>query len=83
MFGVIVQAVHFFFVPETRSTVMLNKHAKKIRKNDPDAKVRGPTEDHRLNWKTDVGAIMGRPYKVSPMKEPQCLSDTDCTYRCW
>jgi MFS family permease len=62
-FGGFVQLMHFFCVPETRSTIMLNRRAKKIRKGDPNANVRGPTEDHKIDWK-DVGAIMGRPYKM-------------------
>lgn len=62
-FGGLVQLIHFVFVPETRSTIMLNRRAKAIRKEDPSANVRGPTEDHKIDWK-DVGAIMGRPYKM-------------------
>jgi hypothetical protein len=63
MFGALVQAVHFFAVPETRATIMLNRKAKEIRKDQPNTNVRGPTEDHKIDWK-DVGAIMGRPYKM-------------------
>lgn len=62
-FGLLVQLIHFFFVPETRSTIMLNRQAKKIRKEDISVNVKGPTEDHKIDWK-DVGAIMGRPYKM-------------------
>lgn len=62
MFGVVVQLVHGFCVPETRSTVMLNKEAKKQRKKS-SANVKGPTEDQKIDWK-DVAAIMGRPYKM-------------------
>lgn len=62
-FGALVQLIHFFCVPETRSTIMLNRQAKAIRKNDPNANIRGPTEDHKIDWK-DVAAIMGRPYKM-------------------
>lgn len=61
--GVTVQAAHFFFVPETRSTVMLNKKAKKMRKADSTCTVRGPTEDEKLN-KKEILALMGRPYKM-------------------
>ncbi|KAH7079148.1 major facilitator superfamily domain-containing protein [Paraphoma chrysanthemicola] len=61
IFGVVVQAIHFFFVPETRSTIMLNHQAKAMRKVDPEKRVRGPTEDHRIDWR-DVAKIMGRPY---------------------
>lgn len=61
--GATVQAIHFFFVPETRSTVMLNKKAKKMRKADPTCTVRGPTEDEKFKW-SEAGALMGRPYKM-------------------
>jgi hypothetical protein len=50
---------------------MLNRQAKKMRKDDPRVKVRGPTEDHKIDWK-DVGAIMGRPYKML-VTEPRVL----------
>jgi MFS family permease len=63
-FGLLVQVIHYFFVPETRSTIMLNRQAKKIRKEDGNANVKGPTEDHKISWKNDVGPIMGRPYKM-------------------
>ncbi|KAF2132414.1 MFS general substrate transporter [Dothidotthia symphoricarpi CBS 119687] len=62
MFGCVVQGVHFFVVPESRATVMLNKHAKKLRKAG-QGDVRGPTEQHKLD-KKEILAIMGRPYKM-------------------
>ena len=61
--GGTVQAIHFFFVPETRSTVMLNRKAKKMHKTDDACTVRGPTEDKRLDWSHAL-ALMGRPYKM-------------------
>ncbi|KAF9698887.1 hypothetical protein EKO04_002920 [Ascochyta lentis] len=61
--GVTVQTIHFFFVPETRSTVMLNKKAKKMRKADATCTVRGPTEDEKFKW-SEAAALMGRPYKM-------------------
>lgn len=61
--GVTVQIVHFFFVPETRSTVMLNRKAKKMRKTDSECTIRGPTEDEKFDWK-HAAALMGRPYKM-------------------
>ena len=42
---------------------MLNKVAKKQRKQNPDANVVGPTETEKLNLKK-CGKIMGRPYKM-------------------
>ncbi|XP_014559172.1 hypothetical protein COCVIDRAFT_13793 [Bipolaris victoriae FI3] len=63
MLGATVQAIHAFYVPETRATVMLNKEAKRRRKINPDDNVVGPTEEKKLDWKK-VGSIMGRPYKM-------------------
>ncbi|KAH5371875.1 hypothetical protein HBI48_034190 [Parastagonospora nodorum] len=62
-FGATVQLIHFFCVPETRSTVMLNRQAKQIRKADPSVNVRGPTEDERIKGK-EIAVIMFRPYKM-------------------
>lgn len=42
--GGFVQVIHFFIVPETRTTVMMNRIAKKRRKEDPTANVWGPDE---------------------------------------
>jgi len=44
IFGGFIQAVHFFTVPETRSTIMMNRIAKARRKADPTANVWGPDE---------------------------------------
>ena len=63
--GVTVQAVHLFTVPETRSTVMLNRKAKELRKADSTGActVRGPTEGVKFSF-GDAFALMGRPYKM-------------------
>jgi len=42
--GVVVQAIHFFTVPETRVTIMMNRIAKKRRKADPNLNLYGPDE---------------------------------------
>jgi len=44
IFGGFVQLLHFFTVPETRTTIMMNRIAKKRRKADPSANVWGPDE---------------------------------------
>lgn len=62
-FGLLVQLIHLLFVPETRSTIMLNREAKKLRKADPSNEVSGPTE-HQMVDKWEVLAIMVRPYKM-------------------
>ncbi|CAA9965750.1 hypothetical protein PTNB73_07025 [Pyrenophora teres f. teres] len=61
--GVTVQAVHYWTVPETRATIMLNKAAAKKRKANPRSNVFGPTEDEKIGIKK-VLEIMGRPYKM-------------------
>lgn len=45
IFGGFVQIMHYFFVPETRTTVMMNKIAKKMRKSGENPNIYGPTED--------------------------------------
>ncbi|KAF1941555.1 multidrug transporter [Clathrospora elynae] len=60
-FGCVVQVIHFFFVPETRSTIMLNKLAKKRFKKGEN--VVGPTTHQKIDTR-EVLAIMGRPYKM-------------------
>ncbi|KAI2602776.1 MFS general substrate transporter [Hypoxylon sp. NC1633] len=44
IFGGAVQVLHFFTVPETRTTIMLNQIAKKRRKTGVDPNVYGPDE---------------------------------------
>ncbi|KAF7195998.1 putative transporter [Pseudocercospora fuligena] len=44
IFGGFVQILHFFTVPETRTTIMMNRIAKKRRKANPEANVWGPDE---------------------------------------
>ena len=64
IFGVIVQLVHFFTVPETRSTVMLDRKAKNMRKQS-HVNVYGPNGGkslrERLSWK-EIKKTMWRPY---------------------
>ncbi|KAI0153064.1 major facilitator superfamily domain-containing protein [Xylariaceae sp. FL1272] len=69
VFGVLVQAFHFFFCGETRSTVLLDRHAAKLRKLTPAnaATYVGPTE-HKC-WKDyfkmeQVFTIWLRPFKM-------------------
>ena len=44
IFGGFVQALHFLLVPETRTTIMLDRIAKKMRKNGENPNVYGPNE---------------------------------------
>lgn len=66
IFGAVVQAVHFFAVPETRASVLLDKEAQRRRKSGEDANVYGPNEIRgtffqRLDMK-HVLKLMWRPY---------------------
>lgn len=44
IFGAVTQALHFFLVPETRVTCILDKEAKKMRKSGADPNIYGPNE---------------------------------------
>jgi MFS family permease len=62
--GGIVQAAHFILVPETRATILLDREAKKRRKNG-DKNIYGPNElrpfKERFSMK-EVGKIWWRPW---------------------
>ena len=53
IFGVVVQAIHFFMVPETRVTVIMNREAKRRRKAGEDDNIWGPYElkEHRMEMR--------------------------------
>lgn len=60
--GGIVQAFHFFLVPETRVSIMLDREAKKRRKNG-DGNIYGPNElkEKRFSGK-EIARIWWRPF---------------------
>ncbi|KAI0397633.1 MFS general substrate transporter [Xylariaceae sp. FL0594] len=65
--GVTVQLLHLLLVPETRSTVLLNKQAKRLRRNGRSPNARGPTE--HMTWRqyampSEMLAIWFRPFKM-------------------
>ncbi|KAI1177843.1 major facilitator superfamily domain-containing protein [Nemania sp. FL0916] len=67
IFGVCVQLLHLFLVPETRSTVRLDAHAKYLRKHMNVHDVYGPTE-HKT-WRQyvmprEVLTIWLRPFRM-------------------
>lgn len=63
MMGGIVQAVHFFCVPETRTTVILDREAKKRRKAGEE--VYGPNEVKKNRFSAkQVGLIWWRPFQM-------------------
>jgi hypothetical protein len=73
IFGGATQILHFFTVPETRATIMLDQEAKKRKKADPNSKWVGPHDGgHNLSYK-EVVAIWIRPFKMFAT-EPIVLS---------
>lgn len=61
--GGATQVLHFFLVPETRATILIDREAQRRRKNGED--VWGPDElkTPRLDWK-DVLRIWRRPFEM-------------------
>ena len=62
IFGVVVQLFHFFLVPETRSTVLLTKEAKR-RRRDNQEDIWGPNDVKKLTFKEVIGTML-RPYHM-------------------
>ncbi|CAO1633995.1 unnamed protein product [Parajaminaea phylloscopi] len=73
IFGGAVQILHFFTVPETRSTILLDREAKRRRKAG-DENIWGPNElkENRLSPK-ELGRYIARPF-VMFVQEPIVLS---------
>ncbi|GAB7347342.1 hypothetical protein MBLNU459_g4282t1 [Dothideomycetes sp. NU459] len=75
IFGVSVQAIHFF-MPESRSTILIDREAKRRRKTGEDPNVYGPNElkRPRVSLK-EAGKIWIRPFEMF-FREPivLCLS---------
>ena len=76
IFGVATQIAHFFFVPETRTTVMMDRIAKKRRKNGTNPNIYGPNEitpfKDRFSFK-EVLITWTRPFKMF-LTEPIVLT---------
>jgi MFS family permease len=76
LFGAATQVVHFFLVPETRTSIMLDKEAKHRRKSGEDDSVYGPNElkEKRLDV-NELLWISVRPFEMF-LREPivLCLS---------
>ena len=64
LFGAATQIIHFFFVPETRTTIMLDKEAKRRRKAG-EQNIYGPNEmgGSRISMK-EVLTIWYRPFEM-------------------
>lgn len=67
IFGGFVQALHFFFVPETRTSIMLDKIAKQKRKSGEDLNVYGPNELVPYRERFSVREVLAtwiRPFRM-------------------
>jgi MFS family permease len=75
IFGVAVQAIHFF-TPESRTTILMDRAAKKMRKNGVDSNVYGPGEITPISERLDFKEIMETWTRAFVMfiKEPIVLS---------
>lgn len=75
IFGAVTQAI-IFFMPESRSTIIMDKEAKRRRKTGEDPNIYGPNElkSPRISMK-EAGKIWMRPFYML-LKEPivLCLS---------
>ncbi|KAL5340674.1 major facilitator superfamily domain-containing protein [Aspergillus crustosus] len=73
MFGGVTQIMHFFLVCETRSTILLDREAKRRRTSGEDPNVYGPNElkTPRLEF-GDVLRIWRRPFEMF-LREPIVL----------
>jgi MFS family permease len=75
LFGAVTQALHFF-MPESRSTILLDREAKRRRKTGEDANIYGPNElkSPRISLK-EAGKVWLRPFEMF-LREPivLCLS---------
>jgi hypothetical protein len=75
IFGGVVQIIHFF-MPESRSTILLDREAKRRRKTGEDPNIYGPNElkKPRISLK-EAGKVWIRPFEMF-LREPivLCLS---------
>ncbi|KAL8831978.1 MAG: hypothetical protein Q9170_005072 [Blastenia crenularia] len=72
IFGLATQALHFFWVPETRATILLDREAKR-RRSDGQTTVYGPNEmkKRRITFE-EVITIWYRPFEMF-VREPIVL----------
>ncbi|CAG7953906.1 unnamed protein product [Penicillium olsonii] len=67
IFGGFVQILHFVLVPETRTTVMMDRIAKKMRTSGENPQIYGPTEGMSFRERFPPSEIMAtwiRPFKM-------------------
>lgn len=76
IFGVFVQVLHFILVPETRSSIMVNNIAKKMRKSGEDPNIYGEDELKTFKERFSMHEILitwYRPFKMF-LTEPIVLT---------
>jgi MFS family permease len=76
IFGGFVQVLHFFLVPETRSTIMIDNLAKKMRKSGQNPNIYGPNEitPFRVRFSAkEIGITLIRPFRMF-LTEPIVLT---------
>lgn len=71
LLGAVVQSVHFFFVPETRATLLVGREAKRRRKNG-SPNVYGPDELKPRMTMKEIASVWARPF-VMFVREPIVL----------
>ncbi|RMZ84464.1 hypothetical protein DV738_g483, partial [Chaetothyriales sp. CBS 135597] len=67
IFGGVIQAVHFFFVPETRSTILMDRIARQRRKSGRNPNVYGPNELSPFRERFSVKEVLitwVRPFRM-------------------
>ena len=75
IFGGVTQLLHFFLVPETRSTILVDREARSLRKSGKDTTVYGPDEVKSSLSLKELLEIWARPFYMF-LREPivLCLS---------
>lgn len=76
IFGGFVQIMHFLLVPETRTTVMMDRIAKKMRESGENPNIYGPTEGMSFRERFPPRELLGtwiRPFRMF-LTEPIVLT---------
>ncbi|SAM83463.1 related to multidrug resistant protein [Ustilago bromivora] len=83
IFGGVVQIAHFFFVPETRSTILLDREAKRRRKSGEN-NIYGPNEvrTERFSMK-EIGTYWLRPFESLLCFSSHCFLSFQLVYKQW
>ncbi|GAV51219.1 hypothetical protein ZYGR_0AD04020 [Zygosaccharomyces rouxii] len=71
IFNGVSQILHFFLVPETRATILVNREAKRRRNTGEDPYCYGPSENHRIGLR-ELLVTWARPFYMF-LREPIVL----------